>query len=50
MLKSNDKAANPLQIHHLVAQFRDEIAQLKQEWNEPLNKAVNQSSMDHRAR
>ncbi len=46
VLKSNDAATNPVQIHHMVEQFRDEIAQLKQEWDKPLNKAVNQSSME----
>ncbi len=46
VLKSNDAATNPVQIHHMVEQFRDEIAQLKHEWDKPLNKAVNQSSME----
>ncbi len=46
VLKSNDAATNPVQIHHMVEQFRDEIAQLTQEWDKPLNKAVNQSSME----
>ncbi len=46
VLKSNDDATNPVQIHHRVEQFCDEIAHLKQEWDKPLNKAVNQSSME----
>ncbi len=44
-LRAEDQSADAVQVHNLIEQFQLEISNLKKEWQGPLNKAVNQSSM-----
>ncbi len=41
-----DSGDNDFEVHDMIQIYRNEINQLKEEWDTPLNKAVSQISMD----
>ena len=45
-LRSAPGSADDDQLHAMIGHFQREIMALKQEWQSPLNKAVNQTSME----
>lgn len=45
-LKTPDETTDTLEIHQMIQHFQDDISNLKTQWSTPLNKAVNQTSMD----
>lgn len=45
-LKTAQSTQMPLRLHETVESFRNEILEIKQDWDSPVNKAVSQTSMD----
>lgn len=45
-LRSHQQEDTILAIHQMIPQFQQEIEELKSQWDEPLNKAVRQNSME----